>query len=700
MSRRGNGAAGGGATGRPGSAPGERSWEVGLEASSRRKRACSSTGDREISSSPAAPSHSPSQSSIKTTSSVQSSRIFDDGEMLQGFEDDPSAPAHSASEHEAQAVHQQLVASQRMLSEGQQLREDLCRELEASKIAEVGATQDLELLEDEVNVLRLELGAIKEDASRLTEENEQLRHWYGSCELERDEAISRLGEVLRTLRSEQQASLLQQIHLEEATKTTDALNTEVRELRSENADLRARQADYQPESSNACGVEAAASCEETARELAECSMQLCESMEREKALGSLMRKLQSNLQHKNGLLATIQEDLNQTMRSLAARDIALQVKEADLKECQQQLQAERKGMGMLQDELLARTVQLKDAKVLELAKTERLRSAEDQVAQLTLIKKDLMAEFVQMQQDFQETTTIAEAIKVDQDRANREHDDLKQNFERCQQQLLQSRAEVIRQKLQLEMSSSENDRLSCEVEKQKNIVNVLRQEELRLRMEAGADDKVRKLEREINDLKMTIKKQRLEQTDETGMVCHRVTETASREHASSILTVGNEMHRAMLLPQESNQPGEASSSVMDAQPPQMVPAVLIRKQIKRVDRARPPSSRPETWESAETPRVMPASIILDLQANGSEDSDNGSGNSEAVGAPTPDPLLVNAGEEIFGISPRRQLHLDQQISGGIEASSRLIPQYHQSEVLHSSANENHSMVPMAREATR
>ena len=57
----------------------------------------------------------------------------------------------------------------------------------------------LQTLEDEVSVLRLELGAIKDDAARQQRENEDLRCLYKNCEAERNEAWKKLERVLQQL---------------------------------------------------------------------------------------------------------------------------------------------------------------------------------------------------------------------------------------------------------------------------------------------------------------------------------------------------------------------------------------------------------------------------------------------------------------------------------------------------------------------
>ena len=634
---------------RPVSAPGERQLTEAGE--SQRKRAATSLGDREISSSPVpapSPSPSPSPASARTPPSVQ---IVDDelnGGGWRGCADYRQACARPSSNSEAmeamQAMHEQLVAAHRMVVAGQQLREELCRELEASKAAEASATRTSEVMEDEINVLRLELGAIQDDASRLTEENEKLKYCYSACELERDQAMRRLGEVLRTLRSEQQASLSQQLHLEQAMNASEELRIEVTQFKQEIAELRAQQSDCPPRDIG----EDPASSEHMVpeHELTLCNARLSEVVAREQELCSEMQDLKRSLEHEQQLVVTMQEDLRRAQRALSAREEAHEGVEQDLIICQKQIKEDREKVELLEEKLLMKTVELRDA--------------EEQVVQLTSVKAELMLEFVELQHDFQETTKIAETIKEEQDRANEEFAELKVDLESCQQERLQSRAELVRMKLQLEMSNNEKERLASQVEKQMHIVNVLREEEMRLRWEAGDSRKEERLARELETQKTMVRLLHKQLGADAGAPEPELPEqvpasSGSGEASGTACEMSNldsssfqrEISTAApvdILPTLPR--SDVGTDIKSSSKNETVPVGLIREQILRADRAPHPQhdqgdakhaqhlDGAGEWSSS-SPRD-PA--ILGLQAMGSEDGDNEASDLGAL--TTPDPVAA------------------------------------------------------------
>jgi len=193
-------------------------------------------GDREISSSPAP---SPSQCRYSPTSSRGTpvrplpSGGYDTRDLTKQLEEDEQAWKVKDAGTDVQALQREIERLKSKLHAGQEVRADLKVELEASKLKEDAAQRHLEMLEEEINLLRVELQAIKEDASRHQQEYQQLLQWCSTCETERDQAVRRLEAVLQTLKSEQQASLNRQLSLDAASMTSQELRGQLVNLQQE-----------------------------------------------------------------------------------------------------------------------------------------------------------------------------------------------------------------------------------------------------------------------------------------------------------------------------------------------------------------------------------------------------------------------------------------------------------------------------------
>ena len=184
----------------------------------------------------------------------------------------------------------------------------------------------LQTLEDEVSVLRLELGAIKDDAARQQRENEDLRCLYKNCEAERNEAWKKLERALQQLeRGTGVSSDGLHAQIKELQESAEGMKEQLTHARAEKEVL-----ELQVQQVQQILQEQSRSAAEVQGDLDDMTNVLAEARKKEGNLQEEIVMMRSEINNQRELLVSLEKDLQEAYRVVKIRDQEKEVLETDL----------------------------------------------------------------------------------------------------------------------------------------------------------------------------------------------------------------------------------------------------------------------------------------------------------------------------------------------------------------------------------